>query len=139
MPPVVWFGSAMIIGALGAFAWALNQKPVAARSGDARRNLLADRPSDMRGMVLEQSATERVLQPLIEGVASRARRFTPAGSIETIEARLAQSGYAAKWNVERVLAIKVVLTTVLGGLALLSFLSNPSIGTLLMLVAAVEL
>lgn len=137
MPLVVWLGAAMIIGSLGTLAWAVNQRPAYARSGDARRNLLADRPSDMRGMVLEQSATERVLQPLVGGLAAKARRLTPAGSIETIEQRLAQSGYGAKWNVERVLAIKMVGTTVLGGLTLLNFLTSPGIGTLLILVAAV--
>ena len=137
MPLVVWLGAAMIIGSLGTVAWAVNQRPAYARSGDARRNLRADRPSDMRGMVLEQSATQRVLQPLVAGLAGRARRLTPAGSIETIEARLAQSGYGAKWNVERVLAIKMVGTTVLGGLTLLNFLAGPGLGTLFMLVAAV--
>jgi tight adherence protein C len=139
MPLVVWLGAAMIIGAVGSLAWAVNQRPAYARSGDARRNLMADRPSDMRGMVLEQSATERVLQPLVGSLAAKARRLTPAGSIETIEARLAQSGYGAKWNVERVLAIKMVATTVLGGLTLLNFLTSPGIGTLLMLIAAVAI
>ena len=137
MSLVVWLGAAMIIGAFGTLAWAVNQKPAYARSGDARRNLTADRPSDMRGMVLEQSATQRVLQPLVERLAARARRLTPAGSIETIELRLAQSGYGAKWNVERVLAIKVVATTVIGGLTLLFFLANPSLGTLILVVGAV--
>ena len=139
MPLVVWLGAAMIIGSLGTLAWAVNQQPSYARSGDAKRNLRATGPSDMRGMVLEQSATERVLHPLVGNLATKARRFTPAGSIETIEQRLAQSGYGAKWNVERVLAIKMALTTVLGGLTLLNFITDPGIGTLLLLVAAVSL
>lgn len=137
MSLVVWLGAAMIIGAFGTLAWAVNQKPAYARSGDARRNLMADRPSDMRGMVLEQSASQRVLQPVAAGLAARARRLTPTGSIETIELRLAQSGYGARWNVERVLAIKGLATTVLGGLTLLFFLANPSMGTLILLVATV--
>ena len=137
MPLVVWLGAAMIIGALGTLAWAVNQKPAYARAGDARRNLQADRPSDMRGMVLEQSASQRVLQPLVMNLAAKARRLTPAGSIETMELRLAQSGFAARWNVERVLAIKVVATTVIGGLTLLIFLANPGLGTLILVVAAV--
>jgi tight adherence protein C len=140
MPIVVWLGAAMIIAALGTLAWAVNQGgPVLARSGGARRNLMADRPSDMRGMVLEQSATDRVVQPLVGSLAAKARRLTPAGSIETIEARLAQSGYASKWNVERVLAIKMVGATVLGGIAVLNFLASPSAGTLLLVVVAAAL
>ena len=138
MPIVVWLGAAMIIAA----GPGLGGQPGRAGPGRLRntlRNLVGDRPSDVRGMVLEQSATDRVVQPLVGSLAAKARRLTPAGSIETIEARLAQSGYASKWNVERVLAIKMIGATVLGGIAVLNFLTNPSPGTLLLVLVAVAL
>jgi len=76
---------------------------------DSRRNLNAG-PSlggDSRAVVLAQSPLERIILPFIRGLASPARRLTPAGIVASIERRIQISGVS--WPLEVVLVMKPVM------------------------------
>lgn len=77
--------------------------------GRVSRNLTAGltHRDDVRRLVLSQSGTERVLQPLIALLARQVRRLSPSGLVSSVERRLHVSG--AGWPLERVLAAKVCL------------------------------
>jgi tight adherence protein C len=117
--------------------WALSSQRVPARSA-ARENLLhgAVGPTDMRQMVLGRSATERALQPLLRGLADRARGLTPVAMIDNLERRIAVAGQSGAWPLERVLAAKVVLGTAALVLSLLYFLQGPSLLRFLLVLGA---
>jgi len=68
------------------------------------------RPSgavSMRDMRLQQRTSDRLLAPMINGVVSKMRRFTPTGAIEEMERRINVAGMASTWTVERMLAAKL--------------------------------
>ncbi len=64
---------------------------------------------DMRQMALEQSATDRVVRPMLAAIAGKARRLAPAGWSEALERRITLAGVSARWPIERVLAGKLLL------------------------------
>jgi tight adherence protein C len=97
-----------------------------------RSVLLGDTPgpSDLRTAVLQRSARERAVSPLIHGLADLARRVTPVGLIESVDHRLTLAGRPAGWPVERVLAAKVVLAAVATGGGFLLFAGSRTTLTL---------
>jgi tight adherence protein C len=72
--------------------------------------------TDLRAAMLEQSAGERLVKPSVAALASRARRFTPAGMISSLERR----------PIERVLAAKLVAGGAGALVGVLMFLDKPS-------------
>src|SRR5215212_3875162 len=78
-------------------------------------------PAKMRSE-LDRPFRERVLAPLVNNSTGLGRRLTPAGQIEKLRKRLDAAGSPAGWDVERVLAFKV-----LGALAgvILTILLSP--------------
>jgi tight adherence protein C len=60
-------------------------------------------------MQLQAPVTERFFRPVMRGLASWARRFTPAGWIDSLARRLALAGSPRAWQLERVLSAKLVL------------------------------
>jgi hypothetical protein len=64
--------------------------------------------ADMRQAMLERSAGERLVKPGVNALADRARRFTPAGMISSLERRVELAGVDGRWPIERVLAAKLV-------------------------------
>jgi hypothetical protein len=77
--------------------------------GRISRNLTAGftSGSDARRLVLSRSPVERVVQPVVELLAGRARKLTPSGLTSSIERQLEISG--VRWPIERVLAAKLAL------------------------------
>lgn len=73
--------------------------------------LAITKPQNMREVRLQQGATDRVLAPLIDGIASRARRFTPMGAIDAMEHKINVAGVASTWTVERLIATKIFTAT----------------------------
>src|SRR5215211_7488285 len=102
------------------------------------RNLTAalGGPVEVRGAVLDRSATERVLGPAVERWAIRARRLTPAGRIERMERRILLAGTPQDWTLERVLAAKLVLAVTGVALGLLLVLIKPGALNVLVLLGA---
>jgi tight adherence protein C len=64
---------------------------------------------DEHQLRLQQPAGKRFLQPLLRSIARRARRFTPAGWVSSLERRVRLAGSPANWSVERVLGVKLML------------------------------
>ena len=64
---------------------------------------------DLRQMALEQSATDRVVRPLLKAVSNRFRKLAPAGWTESLEKKITLAGVNARWPIERVLAAKLLL------------------------------
>ena len=64
-------------------------------------------PPSMR-QELEKPFADRVLRPLFENSTGLGRRLTPAGQVERIRKRLDAAGQPAGWDVDRVLAFKVL-------------------------------
>lgn len=95
--------------------------------------------TDLRQLVLQRSARERVVRPGAEALARRARRLTPAGIVKNLERRIALAGLGAEWPIERVLAFKMILGGAGTLLGLLRLVTVPSVGSLLvaLLLAAV--
>lgn len=64
-------------------------------------------PKSMR-RELDRPFRERVIAPLLDGSTGLGKRLTPAGQVERIRKRLDAAGQPANWDVDRVLAFKVL-------------------------------
>src|SRR5690348_6537740 len=119
-------GAALVAGALPtAFAGAGGRRePKAVVVQNLHRNL-APTP-DLRTTILAESSSERLVAPAVGALARRARRLTPAGMLDKLEARIVAAGIQATWPLERVLAAKLVLSIVGATLGIVNFASSPS-------------
>ena len=96
-------------------------------------------PASMRAE-LDRPFRDRVIKPLIGSSTGLGRRLTPSGQVERIRKRLDAAGSPADWDVDRVLAFKVlaalaaVVVTVLVSPILRSFGILPLIGASVVLV-----
>ena len=90
--------------------------------------------TDLRELVLQRSARERVVRPGVAALAQRARRFTPQGMVKGLERRIHLAGADAEWPIERVLAFKMILGGAGALLGVLRLLTVPSFGSLLLAV-----
>ena len=133
MPLGIWLAALAISAAIPLAWWAVAGNRVDGKA--ARTNLAAGIASvtDLREAVLQQHAHDRVIAPVVAGLARRARRFTPAGALENLERRAFLAGLGERWPTERLLATKMMLTLVLGVVGVLTFLGNPSLMTLALL------
>jgi tight adherence protein C len=90
--------------------------------------------TDLRQLVLQRSARERVVRPGAEALARRARRLTPAGVIRSLERRIDLAGAGAEWPLERLLALKMILAGLGVFLGLLRLVTVPSVGSFLLVI-----
>jgi len=106
MSVTVLAGATLVTAAFFMVWWAVSGDR---RNGAAARNLsLAAGPStDAHRALLDHGAADRVVGPLLERLAARARRLTPAGRIDALERRILLAGTSA-WPLERVLALKLL-------------------------------
>jgi tight adherence protein C len=87
-------------------------------------------PTDMRHAILQHSAADRVIDPLIEKLARGARRLTPSGLLDQLERRISVAG--GTWTLERVLAGKAALALVGALLGFVWLIGHPGpVGVLL--------
>lgn len=136
-PLTLYLAAAMLGLALPIFVWSIAGQRKS--GGAARDNLLRDGAGtqDLRQALLQRSASERAVLPLIQSLADRSRRFTPDGLVASLERRLALAGKPPAWPLARVLAAKVILGVAGGAFGLMYFLSSPSpLRGLAILVAA---
>ena len=94
---------------------------------------------DEHQLRLQQSPSARFVQPLLASIVRRARRFTPAGWVKSLERRVRLAGSPANWPVERVLGVKLLLgiATLMVGIfwiASFSFSGGPLAQTLVRVV-----
>lgn len=111
---------------------------VAGRGAATRvsRNLAAGLPvpTDLRRMVLAQSARERAVQPVVATLGRRARRMTPAGVVQAADRRLLLAG--EPMTIEHFLAAKFALVTTAVGASLAWMVVAPSATSVLLVPAA---
>ena len=131
MGVLAFIGAASVAFSLPVVWWAVSGDR---RGAGARNMLVALGVTDMRQAVLAHSSADR-LQPLVQVLARRARRFTPAGMIDRLDHRILLAGVPAMWTVERLLAAKVVLGGATLAFGLLHFLDSPGVGSVLLTLA----
>lgn len=130
MPFGIWIAAFAAAASLPIAWWALSGMRVEGQA--ARANLahgFTTTVTDLREAALQRSAHDRVVSPAMASLARRARRVTPAGVLEHLERRAFLAGLTDTWPTERLLAVKAIGTVVLGGVGLLAFVANPSLGT----------
>lgn len=146
MPLYVYLASAAVVTSMFLLWWSVAAERVpkaASRLAEGAVGRLRQTGDDasaiesanLRTIELSRSAQERVVDPLMEGLARRARRLTPVGLIEALEHRIVLAGATARWPVEKALAVKLALG--IGGVVvgLFLFATDPSGVRLLFLVA----
>jgi len=82
-----------------------------------------EQPPTLEEIELSQPFVQRVLVPLLEGLASVARRFTPQEQLEGIQHRLELAGSPYGWSVMQFLGIRLLSTLVLGGMGVAVFVA----------------
>jgi tight adherence protein C len=136
MPPLVFVAAAAIPIGVALMIWILATRPATRRL--ITSNLERGQVTNLREVALSAPARERAVQPFVAAMATLSRRFTPAGSLSSLERKWVLAGRPATWPLERLLAAKIilglfgavlVLTRVIGG-------ADPR-GVLLMLGIAV--
>lgn len=97
-------------------------------SQDMRRvvatNLQRGDLTNLREIRLAAPTRDRAVRPLIASLGAIGRRFTPAGSIATLERKYVLAGRPGAWSLERLLAAKIFL----GVFAVLMVISRVSSG-----------
>ena len=83
--------------------------------------------TSLREAKLAESAQSRVLSPLMQGLAGRARRWTPSGLRDSTEQRIQLAGLTETWTPDRVFASKAVFGLCGAGFTVLLMLLTPSL------------
>ncbi len=135
MPIGIWLAAAALAAALPIAWWALSGLHIEDRVARANLSQGVSVGTNLRHATLQQSASDRVVTPIMDALVRRARRLTPAGVIDSLERRAFLAGLSEAWPTERLLATKVILALVLGGAGGLAFLANPSVGTTVLAIA----
>lgn len=130
MEPLVVAGAAAVVCSPIVLWWAVSgersRKGGAAQAGEGVLGSLAT-PVDQRTLLLQMSATDRAVQPMLERMGARVRRSMPSGRIAALGRKLQRAGSPEGWTIERVLAAKALLGVILGVLLVLRFLGEPSV------------
>jgi tight adherence protein C len=129
-------GSAAVVVSIPLLVWSIASARQA-RPKKVNTKLDAEAAfTDLRELVLQRSAKERVVRPGVAALAQRARRFTPAGMVKNLEHRIHLAGADAEWPIERALALKMILGGAGALLGIFRLLTAPSFGSLLLAVMA---
>jgi tight adherence protein C len=75
---------------------------------ESLRRLEGYQIQDVRDQEMLAPISERVVEPLLEGLSSVARRFTPAGFGEGVAKKLVLAGNPANLNVDKILVMKLL-------------------------------
>lgn len=75
-----------------------------------------ERPPTLEEIELAQPFTERVLLPILRGLAQFVTRFTPRQSMETVQHKLDLAGNPYGWGPREFLGIRLLSALLLGGL-----------------------
>lgn len=121
MPLFVWFAAAAVAASLPIGWWALTGDRQLSKN--VNRNLIEQRTT-MREAVLERSAAERFVGPIMSGVGQRLLRLTPAGWLRSQTANLGKAGLLGRITPEQLLGAKILLPTVLGTLLVIRSLDS---------------
>jgi tight adherence protein C len=75
-----------------------------------------EKPPTLEEIELSQPFTQRVLVPLMEGLAGLAKRFTPQESLENIRHNLELAGSPYGWSPVQFMGLRLLAAILLGGL-----------------------
>ncbi|NNC81151.1 MAG: type II secretion system F family protein [Acidimicrobiales bacterium] len=137
VPNTVLFGAILVASAIPILWWAVS---AGAKSPPSMEHRLRVPDSlDLRDIVLQQSAAERVVRPGFSTLAHWARSVSPSGFVDRLERKIGHAGLRSTWPLERTLATKVMLGVGLGLLGVLRWLLDPSSTGLLALAAVLAI
>jgi len=105
--PILILGAVLVAASLPVTWWAVGGGR--GNAGEASSHLRSNTSVDLHELLLTRSADERVVGPVVRGLANRVRRFTPKGMIHSLERRMALAGVPPSWPIERVLAVKLLM------------------------------
>jgi tight adherence protein C len=83
-----------------------------------------DRPPTLEEIELSMPFTQRVLIPLVEGLARLAKRFTPQERMENIRHRLDIAGNPYGWSAVQFLGLQLLSTILLGGVGVVVLVTS---------------
>ncbi len=75
-----------------------------------------EQPPTLEEIELSQPFTQRVLVPLVEGLAALAKRFTPQESMENVRHNLDLAGNPYGWSPVQFMGLRLLAAILLGGL-----------------------
>jgi tight adherence protein C len=133
MPMIVWLGSAALASALPVAWWALSADRQLSRR--VNQNLAEYQPT-MREAVLERSAGDRFVLPLIRNLGRRSLQYTPHGWADKKNVALAKAGWTGRITPEQVLGAKLLLPVLIGGLFGVGLVNDFSVRSLLLTVSS---
>lgn len=81
-----------------------------------------ERPPTLEEIELSQPFTERILLPLLRGLAQFATRLTPRQSMEAVQHKLDLAGNPSGWGPREFMGVRLLSALLLGGLGLALFL-----------------
>lgn len=136
MEPLVIAGAAAVVCSPIVLWWAVSGERSGRSAMQSSEGVLGGVPTpvDQRTLLLQMSATERAVQPMLERLGARVRRSMPSGRIAALGRKLQRAGSPEGWTIERVLAAKALLAVILGVLLVLRFLGEPSVFNLVLAV-----
>lgn len=136
MEPLVVAGAAAVVCAPLVLWWAVSGERTGKVASQGSEGVLGDVPTpvDQRTLVLQMSATDRAVQPMLERIGARVRRSMPSARIASLGRKLQRAGSPEGWTIERVLAAKALLAVILGLVLGLRFLSGPSVFNLVFVI-----
>ena len=132
MPPLVLVAIAALSLSLPLLGWS-----VLARPGPERRQTVLNLQRGLMGTAGDP--VDRPSDPAnLRGLRALARRLTPPGSVRRLDRWLARAGRPPAWPLDRLLAAKLVLPLLAGGLSVLYASTTPgSVSVLLGIVVTV--
>lgn len=136
MEPLVIAGAAAVVCSPIVLWWAVSGERSGRSAMQSSEGVLGGVPTpvDQRTLLLQMSATERAVQPMLERLGARVRRSMPSGRIAALGRKLQRAGSPEGWTIERVLAAKALLAVILCVLLVLRFLGEPSVFNLVLAV-----
>ena len=136
MEPLVIAGAAAVVCSPIVLWWAVSGERSGRGAMQSSEGVLGGVPTpvDQRTLLLQMSATDRAVQPMLERLGARVRRSMPSGRIAALGRKLQRAGSPEGWTIERVLAAKALLAVILGVLLVLRFLGEPSVFNLVLAV-----
>ena len=112
MNPIVLLAGVMTFGGIAFLVWTLaagTETP-----GISRRDFASSLGStDLREMILRESAGDRALKPAITAISAFVRRITPVGRIEALDKKRSMAGLSPRMTIEKILASKVIFAILL--------------------------
>lgn len=139
MEPLVVVGAAAVVCAPIVLWWGVSGSQQRSGTQQLGEEVLGGVPTpvDQRTLLLQKSASERAVQPMLDRMGTRVRRSMPSGRVAALGRKLQRAGSPEGWTIERVLAAKALLGVILGVLLGMRFLGSPSVFNLVLALVGV--